>query len=203
MKLDKLITSRARSEIFRLLFGLRDGELHLRAIERGSGISAPSIRQELMKLLKLDLVKVRKESNRHYYRANSEHPLYGDIRNIVLKTSGLVDLLTGALDRKEVKAAFVFGSIAANQDNSASDIDLIIVGEMGLRKVVGWLSGVSEKVGREINPHVLSIDEFKRRIAEGEHFLTSVLGSDKLFIVGDQIELERLGKQRLAKASRH
>lgn len=202
MKLDRIILSKARSEIFRLLFGLRNGELHLRAIERGSGISAPSIRQELMRLMKLDLVKVRKESNRHYYRANIEHPLYGDIRNIVLKTSGLVDILTEAVSHKEVKVAFVFGSVAANHDNASSDIDLMIIGNVGLRKAVGWLSGVSEKVGREINPHVLSVDELGNRVTEGEHFLTSVLESPKLFVVGNQIELERLGKRRLAKATR-
>jgi DNA-binding transcriptional ArsR family regulator len=197
MELEKVIGSKARSEIFRLLFGPRNNELHLRAIERSSGISAPSIRQELMNLMKLDLIKVREDGNRHYYRANVEHPLFGDIRNIVLKTSGLIDILRSALDRKGIRVAFVFGSIAANQDDSSSsDIDLMIIGNVPLRTVADWLSGVSEKVGREINPYVMSLDEFEGRIAEDEHFLTSVLKSPKLFIVGNQFALEELGKQR-------
>lgn len=194
MKLDDLIQSRARAEIFRLLFGLRGGEIHLRALERGSGLSAPSIRQELLKLVKLDLVRVRKESNRHYYRANIEHPLYDNIKSLVLKTSGLVDILAKALDHKEVKVAFIFGSMAANCDTASSDVDLMIIGKVGLRKVVGWLSGVSEQIEREVNPHTMSVDEYQTRRANAEHFITSVINSPKLFVVGNADELEGLGK---------
>jgi predicted nucleotidyltransferase len=202
MKLDRIIVSKARAEIFRLLFGTRGGELHLRAIERRSGLSAPSVREELLNLVNLDLVKVRKESNRHYYRANTAHPLYGDIRSIVLKTSGLADILAKALDHNEVIVAFVFGSIVTNDDKAASDIDLMIIGNVGLRKVIGWLSGVPEKIGREINPHVMTSEEFGRRIADGEHFLASVLETPKLFVIGNHAELEGLGKKRLAKGAR-
>jgi len=198
MKLEELLLSKARAEIFRLLFGLHGGELHLRALERASGLSAPTIRQELLKLTKLDLVKIRKDSNRHYYKANVEHPLYGDIKNLVLKTSGLVEILKKALNRKEVKIAFVFGSIATNRDMGGSDIDLLVIGDVSLRKIVGWLSGVSDQAGREINPHTMTIDEFRKRRKEAEHFLTSVLESPKLFVIGNEDELAGLGKQRLA-----
>jgi hypothetical protein len=47
------------------------------------------------------------------YQANTEHPLYEDLRDLVLKTSGLVGILEEALDRKDVRIAFVFGRIFA------------------------------------------------------------------------------------------
>jgi DNA-binding transcriptional ArsR family regulator len=193
MRLEELISSRVRAEIFRLLFGLKGGEMHVREIERQSGLRLSTVRQDLAKLSKLDLVKARKDSNRLYYRANNEHPLYIEIHRLVLKTSGLVDTLKKALNHKEVKVAFVFGSIATNTDQAGSDVDLMIIGNVGLRKTVGWLSGASEQVGREINPHTMTIDEFKKRRNEGEHFLTRVLESPRLFVIGTEDELAGLG----------
>ena len=193
MRLEELISSKVRAEIFRLLFGLKSGEMHVREIERQSGFRLSTIRQDLAKLSKLDLVKSRKDSNRLYYRANVDHPLYIEIHRTVLKTSGLVDVLQQALDHKEVKVAFVFGSIATNSDKAGSDIDLMIIGDVGLRKTVEWLSGISVQVGREINPHALTLGEFKKRRDDNEHFLTSVLESQKLFIIGTEDELRRMG----------
>lgn len=194
MKLEEIFLSRARAEIFRLLFGLQERELHLRALERGSGLSAPTIREELLKLAKLDLLVVRKDSNRHYYKANVNHPLYTEIRMLVLKTSGLVEILANALNYKAIKTAFVFGSIAAQNENGLSDIDLMVIGDASLKKVIGWLSGTSELIGREINPHVMTVSEFKKRKREREHFLFSVLESPMLFVIGNEDDLEGLGK---------
>jgi DNA-binding transcriptional ArsR family regulator len=107
--LAELLSSKVRAEIFRLLFGIRERELHVREIERQSGFSIATVRQELQKLLKMQLLKTKKDGNRLYYRANTEHPLYPDIRTIVLKTSGLVEVLKRALNKKGIRVAFVFG----------------------------------------------------------------------------------------------
>jgi DNA-binding transcriptional ArsR family regulator len=188
-----MISSKARAEIFRLLFGISDRELHIREIERQSGLSFRTVHQELKKLTQMDLIKERRSGNRVYYRANDEHPLFNDLRNIVLKTSGLVEVLREALDREEVKVAFVFGSIARSDEGARSDVDLMIIGDASLRKVSGWLMGSFEKIGREINPHTMSLEEFTKRKREGEHFLSGVLNSPKLFVIGDEDELAALG----------
>jgi DNA-binding transcriptional ArsR family regulator len=86
--LSVLLSSRARAEIFRLLFRGLEDELHGREIQRRSGLNDSTIRQELRKLADLDLIRGRKDSNRIYYSANKENPLYQDIQNLVIKTSG-------------------------------------------------------------------------------------------------------------------
>lgn len=191
--LSEILSSKIRAEIFRLLFGVADNELHVREIERQSGLSLGTVRQELKKLLAMDLVKARRSGNRVYYRANDEHPLFDDIRNIVLKTSGLIEVLREALDREEVKVAFVFGSIAREDEGARSDVDLMVIGDVSLRKVVGWLSGLTEKIGREINPHAFSVQEYKERKKSGDHFLSTVLNSQKLFVRGDEHALAAMG----------
>ena len=192
--LAEILSSRVRAEIFRLLFGVRDRELHVREIERQTGLTIATVRQELQKLERTELVIARRDGNRLYYRANKAHPLYSDIHNLVLKTSGLVEVLRKALDRTEVKIAFVFGSIASDAEGAWSDVDLMVIGETGLRTVSGWLTGISETIGREINPYVLNEAEFKKRSQRGEHFLKQALDSPKLFIVGDEDDLTAMGR---------
>jgi DNA-binding transcriptional ArsR family regulator len=189
-----ILSSRVRAEIFRLLFGLNEKELHLREMERQTVLSLGTVRQDLQKLVKLDLVKTRRDGNRLYYRANTEHPLYPEIRHLVLKTAGLVEIFKSALDREGIQVAFIFGSLASSKERAESDVDLMVIGAVGLRTLSGWLAGVSEKIGREINPHTLSVEEFRQRKQKGNHFLTKVLESPRLFIIGNENDLEAMGR---------
>jgi DNA-binding transcriptional ArsR family regulator len=191
--LAEILSSNIRADIFRLLFGTITEELHMREIERRSGYAIGTIQTELKKLLRLDLVKKRKDGNRLYYRANRGHPLYPDIRSLVLKTIGLLDILKDALrEDSDINIAFVFGSIASHEERAGSDVDLMVIGKLGLRKLTGTLSGVSGQIGREINPHVLSADEFIKRKANREHFITQVLEAPKIFIIGNANDLEAM-----------
>jgi len=191
--LAEILSSKVRADIFRLLFGTITEELHMREIERRSGYAIGTIQTELKKLLRLDLVKKRKDGNRLYYRANRENPLYPGIRSLVLKTIGLVDILKNALrEDSNIEIAFVFGSIARHEETAGSDVDLMVIGKLGLRKLTGMLSGVSGQIGREINPHVLSVHEFIKRKANREHFITQVLEAPKIFIIGNANDLEAM-----------
>jgi predicted nucleotidyltransferase len=191
--LHEILSSRVRSEIFRLLFGASDRQLHVREMERRTGLSVATVRQELQKLLRMQLVEAQRSGNRLYYWANKAHPLYPDIRNMVLKTAGMVDILRDALDKEGVTIAFVFGSVASNQEGARSDVDLMVIGDVGLRTLSDWLSGISEHIGREVNPHVMNETEFRRRRRSHDHFITRVLESGKLFIKGNEHDLEAMG----------
>ena len=193
-RLAELLSSRARAEIFRLLLSGTGEELHVREIERRSGLNDSTIRQELTKLVRLDLVQSRRDSNRVYYRAKTENPLYPEIRNLVLKTSGLADVLKSALVDKRIRVAFVFGSIARGDETATSDIDLMVIGQLGLRDLSRLLSGIQEKIGREVNPYVLKEEELRKRVRAKEHFVSSVLESPKILIIGSHHELEAMGR---------
>ena len=193
-QLSEILSSRTRAEIFRLLFGTVEEELHLREIQRRSGLNESTIRQELRKLVRLDLVKRRRDSNRVYYKAHKSSPLYPELRNLVLKTAGLTDVLRNALQDERIQVAFVFGSIADGKEAANSDVDLFVIGQLGLRAISELLSGISEKIGREINPHVMSVNAFRKRIETGEHFISRVIESPKLFILGTENDLNAMGR---------
>lgn len=167
----------------------------MRELERRTGLSDATVRQELKKLTRLGVVEARRDGNRTYYRANDAHPLYPDIRNLVLKTSGLTDVLREALgEAEDIELAFVFGSVAGDNAKAHSDVDLMVIGTIGLRQLSRHLSGLEAKLGREVNPHVLTPEEFTRRANEGDHFITAVLKGPRLFVVGGKDGLRRLGQ---------
>jgi len=192
-RLPEILSSRTRAEIFRLLFSGTGEEFHVREMERRAGLNESTVRQELRKLVRLDLVQSRRDSNRVYYRAKAENPLYPEIRNLVLKTSGLADVLKSALADKRIRVAFVFGSIASGEEKTGSDVDLMVIGRLGLRDLSGLLSGVEEKIGREVNPHVMSENEFRSRLKAKEHFMSSVLKGPKIFLIGSENDLKPVG----------
>jgi DNA-binding transcriptional ArsR family regulator len=191
--LSELLSSRVRAEILRLLFDGRDREFHVRAIERGCGASFGSTRQELKKLSRLDLVKSRRDGNRLYFRANREHPIYPEIVGLVTKTVGTIAVLREALTDKTIKIAFMFGSAADGSEKAGSDLDLVVIGDIGMRRLSALLSGYEERIGRDINPHVYHADEFARRVKKREHFVARLLSSPKVFIVGTEDELAGMG----------
>jgi uncharacterized protein len=192
--LSEILSSNIRAEIFRNLFGVSQQSLHLREIERRTGFAVGTVQQEIKKLKRLDIITQIKDGNRVYYKANTDHPLYPDIRNLVLKTNGLADLLKDVLSAEtKIKIAFVFGSVARQEEKAISDVDLLVIGDIGLRKLTGLLMDVSGKLGREINPHRFTESEFISRKKEKDHFLQQVLKSHKIFIIGKEDELSTMG----------
>jgi len=189
-----IVASRVKAEIFRLLFGLRRPELHLREIVRQSGLSLGTVQQELKGLAGVGLLKSRRDGNRVYFSANPEHPAHRELCALVLKTNGLAGVLSKALTAPEVQLAFVFGSIARGETQAGSDVDLMVIGPIGLRGLTQLLSGVAEVVGREINPHILTPEEFRERKRSKDHFVTSVLAAPMLFVKGTEHELAAMGQ---------
>jgi DNA-binding transcriptional ArsR family regulator len=197
--LTDLLGSRVKSEIFRLLFGPAGGELHVREIGRRAGLNDATVRQELKRLTRVGVVEARRDGNRAYYHANALHPLYPDIRNIVLKTSGLVDVLREALSHSGIRLVFVFGSMANGASKALSDVDVMVIGSVGLRQLGKMLSGVGTQLGREVNPHVLTPEEFLRRKQARDHFLTSVLRGSRLWVIGTEDDLAGVGGHKTRK----
>jgi len=194
MDLSQFFSSRVKAEVFRLLFGPKPLELHAREIARRAQLNEATVRQELKKLADMGIIEARRDANRVYYRARTEHQLYPEIRSIVLKTSGLADILRAALGKADVRTVFGCGSLPSGEENSSSDVDLMVIGSVSLREVSKLLSGVAERLSREINSHVMDEKEFVRRREAGDRFLGAILRAPKLFVIGDEHELAKLGR---------
>ena len=119
-----------------------------------------------------------KSGNRSYYKANPKHPAFQDIKNALLKTILFGDLLKEALKsdkRKNIKFGFIFGSMASGKESFNSDIDLFIIGKLGIRDIANIINESGRKLGREINPTIYSEKEFKKKIEEENPFIKEIL----------------------------
>ncbi len=192
MSLLQILFPQVRAEVLRLLFADETRELHLRELTRQSRLSLGTLQTEVEKLRAADLLLSRRDGNRLYFRANAAHPLFADLRQLVLKTAGLREVLADALrDVPGIELAFVFGSLAAGTGKAGSDVDLLVIGDAGLRALAPRLRPAAERLGREINPVTMTVAEFARDRAK-KTFLRDVLAKDKLFLKGNSDELARL-----------
>ena len=187
------IFPRVRAELLRLLFADPAKEFHLRELCRLSNLSIGTIQQEVAKLAAADLLVARRDGNRLYYRANTRHPIFPELQGIALKTTGLREQLAEALAGiPGIELAFVFGSAAAGTTGAGSDVDLFVLGKAGLRALAPKLRPATSRLGREINPHILSRETLAAKARAGDAFITNVLSAPKLWIIGNTDELGKL-----------
>lgn len=198
--LARLFLSEVRAGLFGIFLGPAPGRLYRAEIIARLDFAAGSVEEELEKLVRLELLHTTKDGNRRYYEVNRAHPLYPELRGIVLKTGGLRDVLAGALAGTRVDHAFVFGSIAAGTETAASDVDLMVIGGATHRQAASGLRRATEALGREINAHFLTAEEWCTRLAKQDHFLGDVMAKPKLFIAGDEHEFALLAQRGMAAA---
>ena len=178
--LSQILSSQVRAEIFRLLFSGDKNSIHLRDLQRQSGLSIGTIQKEIARLNELDLVTAKRDGNRLYYTANMDHPLFKEICGLVEKTSGIAESLKEVLKSiKGIDCAFIFGSVAKGEEKSHSDIDLIIIGSVGLRTLSSAFRNLTDKTQREINPHVYSVKNWKDKLKKKDHFVKSIFAEKK------------------------
>ena len=125
--------------------------------------------------------------NQHCYQANPECPIYQELLAIVKKTFGITDEISSALSSVSGKIdwAFIFGSVASGKETATSDVDLMIIGDIGFSEVVGMLYPVQEKLGREINPKIYSREEWTQMHNTKDVFFKEVLSKPRMDVMGD------------------
>lgn len=167
------------------------------------GTSPSSLQRELKALVDGGILETRREGTRAYFKADTRSPVFPELRGLINKTAGVVPTLRTILRLFEprIAAAFVHGSVARSEEHAQSDIDLLVVGDVGLADLTPVLRKAEARLGREVNVTSYSVAEFRRKAAK-DHFLTEVLRGPKQFVKGDQRDVDDLiGKPRRSTAS--
>jgi len=188
---DALFT-KTQQRVLRVLFGQPERSFYASELIRDAGTGSGAAQRELAKLEGSGLISARRIGHQKHYQANPASPLYSELRNIVLKTVGLAEPLRDALKplSKAIRAAFVHGSVAKATDQSASDIDLMIISDsLTYGEIFGSLERVTRAVGRKVNPTVYTAAEFSKRAGTENAFVTRVLEQPKLWVIGSEHDL--------------
>lgn len=181
--------SKVRQRVLAVLFGTPDRSFYTNEIIGLVKSGAGAVQRELADLSAAGLLTVRKQGNQKHYQANVESPVYEELRSIVLKTSGLADVLRAALLplAPQIELAFVFGSLAKQQDNINSDVDLLVVSDtLGYGDVFGALEAASQTLRRTINPAIYTRADFVARQQGDNAFMTRVMQQPKIWLISQE-----------------
>lgn len=178
---------------------------YLQELAKHLGVSPSSVQHELRLFAAAGLLTRTQHGNRVYYQADRTCPIFAPLSEILTKTSGLLDVVRAALKPAagQIDLAFVYGSVAAGEERSASDIDLMIVGAVSLSDIVPLIKHAEDELGREINPSVYTSHEFQKKVKGGHHFLTSVLQKELLFVHGTADDLAKLTRRTTREAAQN
>lgn len=179
-----------------LVIGQPDRRFQASEIIRLVGSGSGAVQRQLERLSRAGILNVTSVGRTKVYQANRHCPIFKELHGIAVKTVGLVEPLRRALDSLESKidVAFVYGSIARGEDTAQSDIDVMAIGEgLTYSEVYAALQKAEETLGRRINPNLMTAAEWKRKLAGNSAFIGRVIQQPKLFVLGSEHDLQRLG----------
>lgn len=182
-----LLGSEARVKVLALFMLNPASEYYLREISQRTGLPVRAVERTTKSLLEIGLLCREPRGNNVYFSVNRKFPILPELKAIFLKTVGLGDRLRRALsEQTDIKVAFIYGSVAKNEEDLESDIDLFVVGTVAPHTLTPILSQLEREVGREINATVFDEEELGERVRRNDHFVRSVIAEPKIFVIGEE-----------------
>lgn len=195
INLSDALFSKTQQRVLTVLYGQPDRHFYTNEIIRLTDSGRGAIQRELEKLVVAGLLTVERVGNQKQYQANLTASIFTELRGIVLKTFGLVDVLKQALApvASQIHSAFIYGSIAKQEDTANSDIDLMLLSDtLAYPDLFLLLEKIEPQVARPINPSIYSVEEWQQKLREGNNFLIQVVKQPKIFLIGTDDELSQL-----------
>lgn len=180
------------------LFFTRTDETHLQeSVIQLAVLGRGTVQRELEFLTRAGVVRRTVRGRQVYFQANPECPIYSELRGLIVKTVGVADALRVALASlaARIDVAFIYGSVARGAERRASDVDVMVIGEVSFAETTDAFATAQKAIGREVNASVYPSAEFRTKLAAKHHFLRSVVKGEKIFLIGDERELGRLAKK--------
>lgn len=187
---------KTRQAVLAFLYGRADSSFYTKQILDAVKVGRGTVQRELKNLTDTGIIIREVQGRQVYYRANAQCPIFDELKSIVRKTFGVADVIRQSLTTvaDKIRAAFIFGSVARSADDRASDIDVMIIGEVSFAGVSSAISQAEKLIQREINPVVYPPAEFKQKVKADHNFVNTVLNGEKIFLIGDENELRRLAE---------
>jgi predicted nucleotidyltransferase len=167
---------------------------HVRGLQRRSGLSMSSLNRELRRLESRGLVVRADDGGRALYRAAEEHPAWKTLRQLVRDFADPAEVVGEAISGIEgIDAAFVFGSFARGDAGEHSDVDVLVVGDLGSDATLGRdAAEASVLLGRPVEVRSYTRERLQRQLGSGNAVLRRILAGPKRWIVGDEASLQGL-----------
>lgn len=192
---DALFT-KTQQRVLATLFGKPDQSFYLNEIVRLANIGKGTVKRELERMTAAGLLTIKRIGNQNHYQANPDSPIYSELLGITRKTFGIADVIKTALLPLDVQIeqAFIYGSVAKQQDTASSDIDLMVISDtLPYATLMTALIEAEPTVGRPINPTIYTAQQIRDKLHGNNAFITRVLAQPKLWIKGSDDDIGKTG----------
>jgi len=194
----RLLFGSVRRDVLALLLGRPEDRFYVREIVRAVGGGSGAVQRELKQLGDAGLLERTVSGRQVYFAANRAAPIFAELKAIIEKTTGTAEVLRESLapltSAGRIDVAFVYGSVAGGTQASDSDVDLLVIGDATLGDLVPLLRAAEKRLGRDVNPSVYPLPEFRAKMQHGAPFLGRVLAGKRIFVTGGEHDLERLAR---------
>jgi predicted nucleotidyltransferase/predicted transcriptional regulator len=182
--------SLTRRKVLGELVRTEERPIHLRELARRIGLDPAGVQRELKNLVNSGIVIEEKSGNQKSYSLNRKNPVYNELRMLLIKTVSIAEGIKEMLQRYSgnIKFAYIYGSFADATADARSDIDLMIVGETGLRGMAKDIAKLSGELSRDVNPTTYTLSEYRQRVSEKGSFVNKVHNGPKIILLGDPDE---------------
>lgn len=189
MPLADLLLGPLRQRVLSRLLLHPESSLHVRELARQTSSQPGTLNRELAKLAQAGVLLRQQVGNQVHYQANRQCPVFDELAGLLRKTAGLAAVLADALaplaNAGHIRVALVYGSVARAAETAASDVDVLVLGDLDLADAVEALHPAQDRLGREINPMVYRPADFAAALAAGNTWACEVVARPKLFLIGD------------------
>jgi predicted nucleotidyltransferase len=184
--------SPVQQRVLGLLFGQPERRFQSAELIRLADSGTGAVHRQLSRLAEAGWVIVTRTGNQKHYQANRACPVFAELHGLIVKTVGVVEPLRQALASRapEIRAAFVYGSVAKGSDTAGSDIDLLVISDrLGYQELFEALQSAEAALARPVNPNLMSLVEWRTKRAEADSFVARIAAQPRLFVIGSDDDL--------------
>ncbi len=183
------LRSKARQRLLAYYFTNPTTRRHLRDLAERLSVDPSNLSKELGRLESEGLFQSEVSGRQKYFQLNRHYPLFDEVRRIVAKTIAAPQLIAQSFRKiDKIEEAYLYGSFARNQQDAASDIDVLVIGAPRKEVMALTAQKLERQLGREINYTVLTPAEFKARRARKDSFLENVWHNKRIALIGPNEE---------------
>jgi len=178
------LRSKARQRLLTYYFTNLAARHHLRDLADRLSVDPSNLSRELRRLEREGLFRSEVIGRQKYFQLRREYPLFEEVRSILVKTIGAGPLIAKSLTKLDgIEEAYLYGSFARNQQDAASDIDVLMIGAPRGEALAEAVQKLERQLGREINYTVLTRKEFDSRRTRKDPFLENVWHNKRVSLI--------------------
>jgi predicted nucleotidyltransferase len=184
--------SRVQQRVLGLLFGQPNRRFQSAELIRLAHSGTGAVHRQLSRLADAGWVTVNHTGNQKHYQANRDCPAFAELSGLIVKTVGVLEPLRQALAPrvKQIRGAFVYGSVAKGTDKAGSDLDLMVISDrLGYQDLFEVLQPAERVLARPVNPNVMSLAEWRSKRAKKDSFASRIAAQPRLFVIGSDDDL--------------